>query len=206
MKKLKINMSYYEEWVNKLGYDLIGGLDEVGRGALAGPIVVALCILPKNYINHDIKDSKQLSFSKRKRIAKQILEDCIDYHIEIIEAKEVDQLNPKQASIIGMEKCFKKIKIKPNYLLIDAEIINSKVPSLSIIKGDEKSISIASASILAKVFRDNMMIKIADKYPDYFFEKHKGYGTKIHIEAINKYHPIEKLHRFSYRPIKNTVI
>jgi len=202
MSKFKLDYSYYENWISKLGYVLIGGIDEVGRGALAGPIVVAMCILPRNYSNSDIKDSKQLSASKREKLSKEIIKECIDYHIEIIEAKEVDLLNPKKASIIGMQRCFQKIKIKPDYLLIDAEQIDNKVPCLSIIKGDEKSISIAAAAILAKVFRDDLMIKFANKYPNYFFEKHKGYGTKIHMDAIEKYKPINGVHRFSYKPVK----
>ncbi|MGL4616647.1 MAG: ribonuclease HII, partial [Mycoplasmoidaceae bacterium] len=128
--------------------------------------------------------------------------DCIDFHIEVIDSKTVDKLNPKKASIKGMQDCLKKIKTKPDFVLIDAEKINSEIENLSIIKGDQKSISIASASILAKVYRDKYMIKMAKKYPNYFFQNNKGYGTKIHLDALNKYGPIKNFHRFTYKPMK----
>jgi ribonuclease HII len=116
--------------------------------------------------------------------------------------EDVDKFNPKKTSILAMQQAVEKIKITPDYLLIDAEKIDSNIPMLSIIKGDANSISIAAASILAKVTRDRYMVELAKKYPEYGFEKHVGYGTKIHMDALKKYGPIKGLHRFSYKPIK----
>lgn len=199
---MKNNMNNFENKYFKKGFKLIAGIDEVGRGALCGPIVVAICILPKNYLNDKIRDSKKLTPKKRLEIDKIIRKDCIDFHIEVISSKIVDKLNPKNASIKGMQDCLNKIKTKPDFVLIDAEKIDSKIQSLSIINGDEKSISIAAASILAKVYRDKYMIKISKKYPNYFFEDNKGYGTKAHLEALIKYGPIKNFHRFTYKLIR----
>ncbi|MGL4616814.1 MAG: ribonuclease HII [Mycoplasmoidaceae bacterium] len=199
---MKNNMNTYENKYLKKGFKLIAGIDEVGRGALCGPIVVAICILPKNYLNNEINDSKKITLTKRLKLDKIIRKDCIDFHIEVINSKTVDKFNPKKASIMGMQNCLNKIKTKPDFVLIDAEKINSDIENLSIIKGDQKSISIASASILAKVHRDKYMIKMAKKYPNYFFENNKGYGTAIHLDALKKYGPIKDFHRFSYKPIK----
>ncbi|MGL5640583.1 MAG: ribonuclease HII [Mycoplasmoidaceae bacterium] len=195
-------MNNFENKYFQKGFKIIAGIDEVGRGALCGPIVVAICILPKNYVNNEINDSKKLTSLKRYKLDEIIRKDCIDFHIEVIDSKTVDKLNPKNASIKGMQDCLKKIKTKPDFVLIDAEKINSKIENLSIIKGDQNSISIASASILAKVYRDKYMIKMSKKYPNYFFENNKGYGTKIHLDALDKYGPIKNFHRFTYRPIK----
>ena len=199
---MKNNMNDFENKYFKEGFNLIAGIDEAGRGALCGPIVVAICMLPKNYINNEINDSKRLTNTKRVQLDKIIRKDCIDFFIEVISPKKVDQLNPKKASIKGMENCLNKIKTKPDFVLIDAEKINSNIKSLSIIKGDQKSISIAAASILARVYRDNYMMKMAKKYPSYFFESNKGYGTKKHLSALEKHGPIKDFHRFSYKPIK----
>lgn len=199
----KLNITQYEQKISLDGYQLIAGIDEVGRGCMAGPVVVAICIFPFNYQNDKIDDSKKLSPKKRLESYCEIIRDCVDYHVEIIDANEVDLLNPKQASIVGMERCALKINTRPDYLLIDAEKINSPIPSLSIIKGDTKSISIAGASIIAKVTRDQMMIELSKIYPLFHFEKHKGYVTKIHMEALKKYGPIKDVHRFSYKPVKN---
>ncbi|MGL5246483.1 MAG: ribonuclease HII [Mycoplasmoidaceae bacterium] len=199
---MKNSMNDFENKYFKKGFKLIAGIDEVGRGALCGPIVVAICILPEKYFNNEINDSKKLSPKKRIELNKIIRKECIDFHIEVINPKIVDKLNPKKASIKGMKDCLNKIKTKPDFILIDAEKINSKIENLSIIKGDQKSISIASASILAKVYRDDYMIKMDKKYPNYFFENNKGYGTKTHLDALNKYGPIKDFHRFTYKPIK----
>ncbi|MDR2461762.1 MAG: ribonuclease HII [Mycoplasmataceae bacterium] len=204
---IKNNLYEYENKCIQEGYKLIAGTDEVGRGCLAGPLVTACCILPINYVNDKINDSKKLSSKQREELFDIIIKDAIAYEIFFVDSNEVDKLNPKKASVYGMEQCIKKIKIKPDIILIDAEKINTDIPTISIIKGDAKSITIAAASILAKVARDRYMVDTIDiKYPMYHFKKHKGYGTKLHMNALMKFGPIKNLHRFSYKPVKELVI
>jgi ribonuclease HII len=163
---------------------------------------VCACILPKNYKNDAIRDSKKLSISQREVCYNKLLKDCIEYTCEFINAQDVDKYNPKRASIIGMEKCIANLKHKPDICLIDAERINKAIKHESIIKGDDKSISIAAASIIAKVTRDRYMDKMNDVHKGYGFDKNKGYGTKSHVEGIKKYGVIKNFHRISYKPIK----
>ncbi|MDR0857095.1 MAG: ribonuclease HII [Mycoplasmataceae bacterium] len=203
---VKKSMYEYEDKYYGEGYKLIAGTDEAGRGSWAGPIVVAMAILPKGYKNDAIDDSKKLSEEKREILFEQIIKDALDYNIVFIDAKEVDKLNPKKASILGMESCIESIKTKPDIVLIDAEHIKSNIKTVSIIKGDAKSITIAAASILAKVSRDRYMRSLDKKYPNYYFAKHKGYGTALHLAALKVNSPIEGLHRFSYEPIKNLLM
>lgn len=202
----KNDMYRYERKYWNQGNEYILGLDEAGRGPWAGPLVVAGCILPKGYKNDEINDSKKLSMKKRERLFDEIIKSAIAYDILFISAQDVDKLNPKQASINGMYEVFSSIKPTAQVVLIDAE----KVPKIKaktelIIKGDAKSISIAAASILAKVARDRYMIEIANKYPEYHFDSNKGYGTIEHLKAIQKFGPIKDFHRFSYRPIKEII-
>lgn len=195
-------MYKFENNAYKKGYKLIVGLDEVGRGCIAGPIVCAAVILPYKYKNKNIKDSKMLSSKKREELSKIIIKNCIDYSIIEITPENVDKLNPKKSSILGMEMAINKLKISPDFALIDYEKISTNIENISIIKGDQKSISIAAASIIAKVHRDNLMIKMSKLYPQYSFDKNKGYLTNTHKEAIKKFGPILKVHRYSYKPIK----
>lgn len=195
-------MKIYENKAYKNNFNFVGGLDEVGRGSIGGPLVCALVILPKEYENKIIKDSKLLTKKQREELSKEIIKNAIDYQIEIINSETVDKLNPKEASKLGMIKCIENIVIKPDYCLIDFEKLDINIPNESIIKGDQKSISIAAASIIAKVYRDDLMIKLAKNYPLYGFEKHKGYLTKIHREALQKHGPIKSIHRFTYKPIR----
>ncbi len=202
----KNNMYQYENkyWFQKEKYIL--GLDEAGRGCWAGPLVVAGCILPVGYKNNKINDSKKLTASKREKLFNEIIKVAVAYDIEFISASDVDKFNPKQASINGMYSIYQNIKPSPNVVLVDAEKLpNIKVKTESIIKGDAKSITIAAASILAKVARDRYMINIAFKYPEYGFEINKGYGTIKHLKALKKYGPIKKFHRFSYKTIKEII-
>ena len=199
----KNDMYRYERKYWNQGNEYILGLDEAGRGPWAGPLVVAGCILPKGYKNDEINDSKKLSMKKRERLFDEIIKSAIAYDILFISAQDVDKLNPKQASINGMYEVFSSIKPTAQVVLIDAEKVPKiKAKTESIIKGDAKSISIAAASILAKVARDRYMIEIANKYPEYHFDSNKGYGTIEHLKAIQKFGPIKDFHRFSYRPIK----
>ncbi|MDK2819934.1 MAG: ribonuclease HII [Mycoplasmataceae bacterium] len=195
-------MKKYEKIAYQQNYQLIGGLDEVGRGCIGGPLVCALVILPVDYDNKEINDSKLLSAKKRQELAQEIINVAIDYNIQVISPQVVDQINPKNASKEGMLKCIEAIKTKPDYCLIDFEKLDIAIPNSSITKGDQQSISIAAASIMAKVYRDNMMVELGKQYPNYGFEKHKGYLTKFHWEALDKYGPLPGIHRFSYRPLK----
>ena len=202
----KNDMYRYERKYWNQDNEYILGLDEAGRGPWAGPLVVAGCILPKCYKNDEINDSKKLSMKKRERLFDEIIKSAIAYDILFISAQDVDKLNPKQASINGMYEVFSSIKPTAQVVLIDAEKVPKiKVKTESIIKGDAKSISIAAASILAKVARDRYMIEIANKYPEYHFDNNKGYGTIEHLKAIQKFGPIKDFHRFSYRPIKEII-
>ncbi len=208
MKKKLLIVNNYHQYEKQYWKDqkLVLGLDEAGRGCWAGPLVVAGCILPVNYQNDLIKDSKQLNEKQRFLLAKQIKKDALTYEIVCFSSKEVDQLNPKHASILGMEQITKKIKLKPDVVLIDAEKIKTNLPSISLIHGDSLSISIAAASILAKTYRDQIMFDLDQQYPEYGFSKHKGYGTVLHSNILNKKGPITNVHRFSYRPIKKLLV
>lgn len=198
-------MLNFEEEYYKEGYTFIAGTDEAGRGPLAGPLVVAAVILDKSFNSELINDSKKLTSKRRDEAYDLIIENALAYSIEIIDVKTIDDINIYEASRLGMIKCFNNLKIKPDLYLTDAmpikTIENCRV--IDIIKGDSKSKNIAAASILAKVTRDRIMIVLDKKYPMYEFKKHKGYGTKIHIEAINKYGVIKDIHRLSYTPCKN---
>ncbi len=199
-------MYLYENRLFLRNAKYIAGVDEAGRGCWAGPLVVAACILPIKYKNDNIRDSKTLSIKKRHELFDTIIKDALDYQIIFIDPEEVDKLNPKEASIVGMRRALTSLKTVPDVALIDFEKIpNLNIKQQSIIKGDAKSISIAAASILAKVARDNYMVKINKKYPQYNFSKHKGYGTLEHVKEIKKYGAIKGFHRFSYKPVKNII-
>ena len=189
----------YEEKYYQAGYDYIIGLDEAGRGPMAGELVVAGVIFPKGYYDERINDSKQLSSKKRDFLYNLIIENALFYNIEIISVEDLDRLNVYQASKKGMEKCVEVLKQENMFALSDAMPINYQ-DHLAIIKGDAKSISIAAASILAKVTRDRLMVSHALQYPEYGFEKHKGYVTKAHKEALEKFGPCP-IHRKSFAPV-----
>lgn len=198
-----LNMNKYEYEANQIGYQYIIGVDEVGRGCIAGPLVCAGVIFPIGYTNSEIKDSKMLSIKQREKLYDQIIQDCLAYHIVIISPEEVDHINPKQASRLGMKRCVQEIEFKPDYALIDFEKLDIDIPSLSLVKGDQKSVSIAAASIIAKVYRDRILDELHTKYPQYDFLHNKGYLTKKHIQALKDFGPIKSIHRFSYKPISN---
>lgn len=176
------------------------GIDEVGRGPMAGPLVVAGVILPHYIEIEGLNDSKKVSEKKRELLYDIIKEKAIAYYVHFVSEEEVDRLNIYQATKKAMEDIINIIDIKPDYLLIDAMKIDCDIPRESIIKGDSKSLSIAAASILAKVERDRFMIELAKEYPEYGFERHKGYPTKEHKEVLNKY-GVTKVHRKSYKPV-----
>lgn len=178
---------------------LIAGLDEVGRGCLAGPVVCAAVIMPleKELIIDGINDSKKLTAKERERLNKLILEKAIAYSISIIDKETIDEINILEATKLGMKNAVENLKIKPNILLIDAVKIESDIKQENIIKGDEKSYNIACASIIAKVYRDNYMKQISLKYPLYNFAQNKGYSTRAHIESLLKNGPCQ-IHRKTF--------
>lgn len=194
-------MYEYENELKQKGYKYIVGTDEVGRGPMAGPLVVASVILPENEIIEGLNDSKKLTPKKREELAKIIKEKAIEYQIQYMTVKEVDELNVYEASRQAMIKCIRKMKHKIDYVLSDAMPLDFEYPCLSLIKGDSKSASIAAASIIAKVERDHYMDELDKDYPMYGFKKHKGYVTKMHLEAINEYGVCEH-HRVSFAPVK----
>ena len=201
------NMYEYEESLYKQGYNYIGGCDEAGRGPLVGPVVCACVVFPKGYKNDIINDSKKLTEKKREALYDIIIKDSLSYGISVISAKEIDEINILEASRKGMKEAYKKAnkKIKIDYLLTDAMKISTlNIPVLDIIKGDAKSISIAAASILAKVTRDRILYDLDKKYPEYDFKSHKGYPTKKHLELLEKYGVFNE-YRKSYKPVKNLI-
>lgn len=197
-------MLEYENELYKKGYKLICGIDEVGRGPLLGPVVTAAVILPIGYYNPEIKDSKKLSEKKREKLFDIISENAIDIGIGIVNEKTIDEINIYDATKVAMKKAIDNLKIKPDYVLIDAMKLDIDIPSNSIIKGDALSESIAAASIIAKVTRDRMIDEIDKEYPMYDLKNNKGYGTKKHLDALNEYGPC-KYHRYSYSPVHNSI-
>lgn len=193
-------MLEYENELYKKGINLIGGIDEVGRGPLIGPVVASCVILPKGFYVEEINDSKKLSEKKRNELYKIIIDNALSIGIGIIDEKRIDEINIYNATKEAMEMAIMDSKIVPEYLLIDAMKLDNNIPSMSIIKGDEKSEFIAAASIIAKVTRDKMMYKLHKKFPEYKFNKNKGYATNEHINAIKEF-GILKEHRLSFNPV-----
>jgi ribonuclease HII len=196
------NLYNYETRLKNEGYSLIAGIDEAGRGSLSGPVVAAAVILPCRLFISDIKDSKKLTSQKRTKLYCSILNKAKDVGIGIVEAEIIDRINIAQASFLAMKNAILDLKEVPDYLLVDGfKIPHLNISQLALIKGEDKSISIAAASIIAKVYRDNIMVKYDHKYPQYLFKKNKGYGTEEHLKALLKYGPSE-IHRKSYKRVK----
>ena len=201
-----MDLYQYENESKKNGYNIIGGTDEAGRGPLFGPVVAACCVLPDDFILEGLNDSKKLSEKKREIFYKYLIENTI-YGIGIIDSKEIDKINIYEASrkamMIAIEQVKKQINLE--YVLTDAmPLPDLDIPHLSIIKGDAKSISIAAASVIAKVTRDHILYEIDKQYPEYGFKNHKGYPTKKHIEVIHKYGLIDG-YRLTYGPVKEMI-
>jgi len=180
------------------GYRLIAGVDEAGRGPLAGPVCVASVILPDNAYLEKINDSKKLTDKVKDKLYDQIKEIAVAYSIVLVSHQEIDRLNILNATFKGMCDAVDGLSVKPDYVLIDGNRIKGmELPHECVVKGDSKSISIAAASILAKVTRDRYMMELDEKYPEYNFKKHKGYPTKDHYEALKKYGASD-VHRMSF--------
>ncbi|MBO0995459.1 ribonuclease HII [Bacillus sp. SD088] len=195
-------MSHHERKARQMGYHFIAGIDEVGRGPLAGPVVSAAVILPKDYYILGLNDSKKLTINRRNQLYEQIMDKADAVGIGMISAKEIDELNILQATKKSMLIALQNLQVRPDFLLIDAVQLNSIYPESSIVKGDMNSVSIAAASIIAKVTRDQLMNDYETQYPGYGFQEHKGYGTKRHLEAIRQLGPCP-IHRTSFAPIKS---
>ncbi len=195
-------MDYFEKMYYRRGYQKIAGVDEVGRGPLAGPVVAAAVILPKNGIGPQLFDSKQISSKKREELYSSILNEALGVGVGVVGQEEIDCINIFQATLRAMVSAIENLPFPPDFLLIDGtQGLKFSVPQKSIVKGDRLSNSIAAASIVAKVTRDRMMLECHQKYPQYNFARHKGYGTKEHRRAIEKF-GICKLHRKSFRGVK----
>lgn len=194
----------YEKHLIEQGYKVIVGCDEAGRGPLCGPVVCAACVLPTNYQNEEINDSKKLTEKKRNKLFEVIKKDAVSYSIVIISPQEIDKINIYAASRKGMQEAIKGLNVIPDYILTDAMPLLefNDIQKEALIKGDAKSMNIAAASILAKVTRDLIMDELDEKYPQYEFKKHKGYPTKRHLELLEKYGPIKEIYRYSYGPVK----
>ncbi|MGN1329121.1 MAG: ribonuclease HII [Eubacterium sp.] len=193
-----MNWLEYENKALSEGYNIVCGIDEAGRGPLAGPVYAAAVVLPKGHIIEGVNDSKKLSEKKRELLFDKICSEAICYNIGIATEKEIDEINILQATFLAMKRAVEGLDTKPDIALIDG---NRKpgldIEECTIVKGDAKSANIAAASILAKVSRDRYMLEMAEKYPEYQFEKHKGYGTKLHYEMIEKY-GISEIHRKTF--------
>jgi ribonuclease HII len=203
--KQKVNLYEFDKKYYELGYQTIGGIDEVGRGCWAGPLVGGIVIFPKSYINLEINDSKKLSKQTRERLYEEIKHHALVADTIFIPSAQVDiENNIKTSTKTAMMALAAKYKDKAGAFLVDGEKLNGdNIKYDTHIKGDAKSMCIAAASIIAKVERDYYMEQVALDYPLYGFDKHKGYGTELHKNALIKHGAIEGLHRFSYQPIKN---
>lgn len=201
--KETVNLWEYENQLYEQGYQYIGGTDEAGRGPLIGPVVAACCVLPKDFVLEGLTDSKKLSEKKREQFFPYIKEHAIAYGIGIVSPERIDEINIYQASREAMMIAIKEVrkKVQLDYVLSDAMPLELDIESLPIIKGDAKSISIAAASVLAKVTRDHILEELDFQYPEYGFKNHKGYPTRAHLEAIQKYGLIEG-YRKTYGPVK----
>ena len=198
------SLSIHENRLRKEGFLLVAGVDEAGRGPLAGPVVAAACILPQNALIPKLNDSKQLSAAERDALFDQIVQlPQILFGIGIADAETIDRINILQATFLAMQRAVAALQKKPDYLLIDGNQLPSfEIPREALVEGDAKSVSIAAASILAKVTRDRMLEEFDAKYPAYGFRQHKGYATEQHLNALRDHGPCP-IHRKSFEPIKS---
>lgn len=189
---------FYEKEYNRNGYKLICGIDEAGRGPLAGPVCAAAVILKIGEYIEGVNDSKKLTSKTRERLFEVIKSKAVSYNVCFASEKEVDEINILNATYLAMKRAVKGLDLVPEVILVDGNRMpDFGIPAKTIVKGDNLSLSIACASILAKVTRDNFMIELSKQYPDYEFERHKGYGTKLHMEKIREF-GISPVHRISF--------
>ena len=180
------------------GYNIIAGVDEAGRGPLADEVYAAAVILPPDICIEGLNDSKKISEKKREKLFDEIKEASLAYAVATASVEEIDEYNIRNATYMAMNRAIEALDIKPDYVIVDGDCIKEcNYPHECVVKGDAKSLSIAAASILAKVSRDRHMLQMAEKYPQYGFQQHKGYGTKMHIEAL-KEHGACEIHRKTF--------
>ena len=181
------------------GYEFVAGVDEAGRGPLAGPVCAAAVILPTDLEIEGLNDSKKLSEKRREALYDVVINSALAYDIQLVDQDVIDEINILEATMLAMTRAVENLSIPADYVIIDGNRIpkSLKTPSQAVVKGDAKSMSIAAASILAKVTRDRLMLELAKDYPEYEFERHKGYGTKLHCEKLLEYGPC-KLHRKTF--------
>ena len=192
-----------EESLANKGFNFICGVDEAGRGPLAGDVYAAAVILPQGLVIDGLNDSKKLSEKRREELFQKITENAVAYAIASASAKEIDEINILNAVMLAMNRAISSLAVKADYALIDGNIARGfDIPCQTVIKGDAKSPSIAAASILAKVSRDRVCMQLDEKYPEYGFAKHKGYGTKAHMEVLRKYGPCPE-HRKTFLKFLN---
>lgn len=200
-----VDLLEFEKELYQQNIELIAGVDEVGRGPLAGPVVAAAVILPENTVLAGVNDSKKLSAKKRALCYNQILEVAVAIGIGLASVAEIDEINILQATKLAMRRAIDDLSVVPEYLLIDYLTLDLDLRQTGIVKGDSRSLSIAAASIVAKEVRDRMMQELGEKYPSYGFDKNAGYGTKVHRKALEVCGYIEGIHRKSFEPIKSMV-
>lgn len=200
--RLRRRLLLHEKKLNSAGYKLIAGVDEAGRGPLAGPVVAGAVILKTSRFKSYINDSKKLSAKKREKAFREIMKKAI-VGVGIVDEKTIDEINIYQATLRAMELAIAGLDIGPDYILVDGNMkVASRCPLKCIVGGDSKSLSIAAASIIAKVTRDRLMIKYDEIYPQYGFARHKGYATKFHKAALKDHGP-SRIHRFSFQPVRD---
>ena len=195
---------FFEKNLVESGYKYVAGVDEAGRGPLAGPVVAAAVILPEEFSSNQLNDSKKLSSSKREKIYNELVnvDSKVISAFSVIDEVVIDKINILRATHRAMAQASSNLSIEPSFVIIDGMPIKDfPFNNESIIKGDSKSLSIAAASVIAKVERDRIMLNYSKEYPEYKFEKHKGYGTKLHLDALKKFGPC-KIHRKSFAPVK----
>lgn len=204
-KEDNIDLLKYEKELYDKGITLIGGVDEVGRGPLVGPVVAACVILPVNYELPGLDDSKKISEKKRDQFYDIIMRDAISVGVGIVGPEKIDEINILEASRLAMKIAIENLSVKPEFILSDAmKLTNIDIPYQDIIHGDALSLSIAAGSVIAKVTRDRMMYELDKEYPEYGFAKHKGYPTKAHLENLAKYGVLAN-YRFTYKPVSDLI-
>lgn len=205
VKEEQCDLLKYEKELYNKGITLIGGVDEVGRGPLVGPVVAACVILPVNYELPGLTDSKKISEKKREQLYDIIMKDAISVGVGVVGPEKIDEINILEASRLAMKIAIENLDVKPEYILSDAMKLNNiDIPYLDIVHGDALSLSIAAGSVIAKVTRDKMMYELDKEYPEYGFAKHKGYPTKAHLENIAKYGILSN-YRFTYKPVSDLI-
>ena len=201
-----MDKNFDKKYIINNNIKLLVGCDEAGRGCLAGPVVAAAVILKDDFYDDLIDDSKKLTPNQREKAYQMIINNCICYGVGIISSETIDKINIYEASRQAMLLAIKNMKHDFDLVLTDAmKLHDEHIRCIDIIKGDAKSFSIASASIIAKVTRDHIMDELDKLYPQYQFKKHKGYGTKLHLQCLEKYGPLKGIHRFSYKPVKKII-